>query len=138
MFSLNATTWPLYYPNVVVHCIIIGVFFPYERACECESANQLFGELALDAQQEVLKILDEILRLGSRLSGMSAASPLLGAVPEVDSMAVVAILTTLEERFGFIIEDDEMDGSVFATVGSLSSFVERKLDVLSSAAPLLP
>jgi len=53
-------------------------------------------------------------------------------------MAVVAILTTLEERFGFIIEDDEMDGSVFATVGSLSSFVERKLDVLSSAAPLLP
>ncbi|HUW38685.1 MAG TPA: acyl carrier protein [Rhodocyclaceae bacterium] len=92
----------------------------------------------MDAQQEVLKILDEILRLGSRLSGMSAASPLLGAVPEVDSMAVVAILTTLEERFGFIIEDDEMDGSVFATVGSLSSFVERKLDVLSSAAPLLP
>ena len=90
----------------------------------------------MDAQQEVLKILDEILRLGSRLSGMSAASPLLGAVPEVDSMAVVAILTTLEERFGFIIEDDEMDGSVFATVGSLSGFVERKLDVLSSTAPL--
>lgn len=81
----------------------------------------------MDTRQEMLKILDEILRLGGRLYDMSAASPLLGAIPELDSMAVIAILTTLEERFGFVIEDDEMDGSVFATVGSLSEFVERKI-----------
>ncbi len=90
----------------------------------------------MNAQQEMLKILDEVLNLGGRLADMSAASPLLGAVPELDSMAVVAILTTLEDRFGFIIEDDEMDGSVFATVGSLSGFVERKLGALGSAAAL--
>jgi len=60
---------------------------------------------------------------------MSAAAdtPLLGAVPELDSMAVVAILTMIEERFGLIVEDDEVDGSVFASVGSLSHFVESKL-----------
>ena len=82
----------------------------------------------MDTQQEMLKILDEVLTLGGRLKDMNATSPLLGAIPELDSMAVIAILTTLEERFGFVIEDDEMDGSVFATIGSLSGFVERKLE----------
>ena len=82
----------------------------------------------MDTQQEMLKILDEVLTLGGRLEDMNAASPLLGAIPELDSMAVIAILTTLEERFGFVIDDDEMDGSVFATIGSLSGFVERKLE----------
>ncbi|OIR07150.1 acyl carrier protein [mine drainage metagenome] len=82
----------------------------------------------MDAQRETLKILDEVLNLGGRSAGMSAASPLLGAIPELDSMAVIAILTTLEERFGFTIEDDEMDGSVFATVGSLTAFLAGKLD----------
>ena len=86
------------------------------------------GGDVLDTQQEMLKILDEVLTLGGRLEDMNAASPLLGAIPELDSMAVIAILTTLEERFGFVIDDDEMDGSVFATIGSLSGFVERKLE----------
>lgn len=48
-------------------------------------------------------------------------------MPELDSMAVVAILTTLEERFGFSVGDDEIEGATFATVGSLVDFVERKL-----------
>ena len=42
-------------------------------------------------------------------------------------MAVVTVITTLEERFGFTVADDEIDGSIFATVGSLVEFVESKL-----------
>lgn len=82
----------------------------------------------MDAQQEVLGILDEVLSLRGKALGMTAASPLLGAVPELDSMAVVTLLTTLEERFGITIADDEIDGSTFATVGSLTTFVKAKLD----------
>jgi len=33
----------------------------------------------------------------------------------------------MEERFGITAEDDEIDGAVFATVGSLLEFVEAKL-----------
>lgn len=44
-------------------------------------------------------------------------------------MAAVAVLTSLEERFGFTIEDDDIDGSTFATFGSLVGFVESKLAV---------
>jgi hypothetical protein len=39
-------------------------------------------------------------------------------------MAVASVLTSLEERFGFSIDDDEIDGATFATVGSLVAFVD--------------
>lgn len=81
----------------------------------------------MNTQQEVLSILDEILSLNGRSSGFVASTPLLGAIPELDSMAVVALLTTLEERFGFAVGDDEIEGATFATVGSLVDFVEQKL-----------
>ena len=81
----------------------------------------------MDVKQEVAALLDEVLGLRGRAAAFEAATPLLGAVPELDSMAVVAVLTTLEERFGFVVEDDDIDGSTFATFGSLVEFVESKL-----------
>lgn len=81
----------------------------------------------MDINKEVLAILDDVLSLQGRASGFKADTPLLGAVPELDSMAVVGVINMLEEQFGFIVEDDEIDGSTFATVGSLVGFVEGKL-----------
>jgi len=80
----------------------------------------------LNTQQEVLALLDEILSLKGRTATFATDTLLLGAIPELDSMAVVALITGMEERFGFIAEDDEIDGSVFATVGSLVDFVAAK------------
>jgi acyl carrier protein len=80
-----------------------------------------------DVTQEVLRVLDEVLSLGGRATKFDAATPLLGAIPELDSMAVVTLITTLEERFGIMVDDDEMGGDTFATVGSLSDFVTGKL-----------
>ena len=83
-------------------------------------------EIALDVHAEVVRVLEETLNLkgGTR---MPVDAPLLGAVPELDSMAVVTVITTLEERFGFSVDDDEIDGTIFATVGSLVEFVRSKL-----------
>jgi acyl carrier protein len=80
-----------------------------------------------DVTQEVLRVLDEVLSLGGRATKFDAATPLLGAIPELDSMAVVTLITTLEERFGIMVDDDEIGGDTFATVGSLSDFVTGKL-----------
>jgi acyl carrier protein len=66
--------------------------------------------------------------LQERATSLRRDSPLLGAIPELDSIAVVGVISTLEERFGFTIDDDELDGSNFATVGALSDFVSGKLD----------
>ena len=53
---------------------------------------------------------------------------MLGAIPELDSMGVVALITALEEQFGITIDDDEIDGAVFQTFGSLRAFVDGKLN----------
>jgi len=80
----------------------------------------------LDTRAETLAVLDEVLVLKGRTARFTDTTPLLGAVPELDSMAVVSILTMFEDRFGFEVEDDEIDGSTFATVGSLVNFVRGK------------
>ncbi len=80
-----------------------------------------------DVHGEVLAILNEVLSLKGRAALMGRDSPLLGAIPELDSMAVLAVITTLEERFGIIVADDELDGSNFATIGTLTDFVATKL-----------
>jgi len=76
---------------------------------------------------QVLQLLDNTLSLGGRSQHFSRETGLLGAIPELDSMAVVNLLTAIEENFGLIVDDDEIDGNTFATVGSLVDFVQTKL-----------
>ena len=76
--------------------------------------------------KKVLSLLDEILNLHGRSAEFSMDTPLLGAIPELDSMAVVALITGLEDNFSFTVDDDEIEGSTFATVGSLVDFVNGK------------
>jgi acyl carrier protein len=80
----------------------------------------------MNVTDQVIGILDEILCLHGRSSTFTNATPLLGTVPELDSMAIVTLITTLEDRFGWVVDDDEIDGSTFATVGALADFVSRK------------
>lgn len=81
----------------------------------------------MDVLKETLAILDEVLSLNGRAFALTRDARLLGAVPELDSMAVVAVITALEERFSLVVGDDEIDGTTFATVGSLADFVASKL-----------
>lgn len=81
----------------------------------------------MNITHEVLSIIDDVLSLQGRAAGFSSDTPLLGAIPELDSMAVVALITSCEERFGIVIEDDEISSEIFATVGSMVDFVKSKL-----------
>lgn len=81
----------------------------------------------MNTEKEVLFVLDEILSLNGRSVEFTANTPLLGAVPELDSMAVVALIARIEERFGFTLDNDEIEGTAFATVGSLVDLVDGKL-----------
>lgn len=76
---------------------------------------------------EVKNLLDEVLSLGGRAQKFDSGTALLGAIPELDSMAVVSLITTMEERFGIVVDDDEISGDTFASVGSLTDFVDAKL-----------
>lgn len=81
----------------------------------------------MDTFAQVIAVLDEVLSLNGRAASFDRQTRLLGAIPELDSMAVVALLTTLEERLGIVAADDEIDASTFASVGSLVDYVESQL-----------
>lgn len=75
----------------------------------------------------VKQVLGETLQLGDRADNFTTSTPLLGSIPELDSMAVVTVITGIEERFDIFVEDDEISAEAFETVGNLADFVDRKL-----------
>lgn len=77
--------------------------------------------------EEVKNILGDVMSLGDRKMLLKEESVLLGSIPELDSMAVVNIITALEEHFGIAVDDDEIGAEAFETLGSLTRFVEQKL-----------
>jgi len=81
------------------------------------------------SQDDVIQIIGNVLQIGDRASKFDADTQLLGSVPEFDSMAVVSILTALEENFGIYIDDDEISAELFETVGQLHQFVSSKVGI---------
>lgn len=82
-----------------------------------------------DLQQQVLLVLDSVLSLNGRALQFDADSPLMGAVPELDSFATAALLGALEERFGIVFDDGVMTADTFATVGTLTDLVAEHLGI---------
>ena len=72
---------------------------------------------------ELKTILADILEVET--SDFDESTELLGALPEFDSMAVVGVITALEESFGIDVADDDIDATIFETVGSLLAYVEN-------------
>lgn len=81
----------------------------------------------MNVESQVLRVLDDVLSLEGRSSGFTRETHLLGAIPELDSMAVVSLITALEDGFGIVVDDDDVDGDTFASVGSLVDFVTAKM-----------
>lgn len=74
--------------------------------------------------QMLTDILNSVLQINKTYQADTA---LLGAIAEFDSMAVLAVITTLEDQLGIAVDDDEISAEVFETFGALLSFVEGKL-----------
>lgn len=80
----------------------------------------------MDITERLKGTLGACLQLGPRADRLTSASPLLGGMPEFDSMAVVTLVTMIEDEFGISIEDDEISADVFQTLGTLVSFIQGK------------
>ncbi len=74
----------------------------------------------------VRAVLASTLQAGERAAAWTNDTRLLGAIPELDSMAVVTVLTELEEQLGIDVPDDEISAETFETFGALVAFVESK------------
>ncbi|MBW7837283.1 MAG: acyl carrier protein [Sphingomonadales bacterium] len=81
----------------------------------------------MSATEQVRRLLADVLQLGNKADVLDADTPLLGNLPELDSMAVVTLVTAIEDQFGVVIEDDEISAETFETFGSLCNFVAEKM-----------
>ena len=84
-------------------------------------------EQSTDVTGEVKAVLVETLGVEDRAATIDASTPLLGSLPELDSMAVLELVAALEQRFGITVDDDDVTAEVFETLGSLTAFVQEKL-----------
>lgn len=81
----------------------------------------------MDTVDGVRNLLKSALQLGERADRLTEGSALLGAIPELDSMAVVTVITMIEEQYDVRVDDDEISADTFATVGTLARFLADKL-----------
>ena len=77
--------------------------------------------------EQVRQIIGDVLQLGDRTATLQPDTLLLGNIPEFDSMAVVSVITALEEQLGIFVEDDDITGETFETLRSLTDFVQSKI-----------
>jgi len=76
-------------------------------------------------QQQIIALIRQALQLNDDYP-LDGHSPLLGAIPEFDSMAVITLITELESYYDFTVSDDEIDAEVFTTVETVRQFVTAK------------
>jgi acyl carrier protein len=90
----------------------------------------IFGQAAASSEprflDEVKAVVASALDISGRVEEMDASAPLLGAVPELDSIGVLSVITALEECFGIQIDDD-VAAADFETLGSLARLIEYRL-----------
>lgn len=78
-------------------------------------------------EDKVRAVLADVLGISrERASAFTADTGLFGSLPELDSMAVAGLLTELEDRLDIVIDDDEVDGEMLESFGSLVAFATRK------------
>lgn len=75
---------------------------------------------------DLCEILREILQIDDKNRKLDSETALLGCIPEFDSMAVVSVITAIEDNYGLMIDDDEVTAELFETIGTLHDFIQRK------------
>lgn len=81
----------------------------------------------MSTTDDVREILRTTLQIGDRADALEKDTPLLGNIPELDSMAVAMLITALEEHFDIFVDDDDISAETFETYGSLCDFVIEKV-----------
>ncbi|WP_217876638.1 acyl carrier protein [Pseudoalteromonas shioyasakiensis] len=74
--------------------------------------------------QQLKQILAQVLNIDT--SDFTENTPLLGAIPEFDSMAIMTLLMELENQFSFSISNAELEAEQFESVASLQQFISQQ------------
>ena len=86
------------------------------------------SDQSIPVETQMRALLRDALGLSQdRVDAFHADTPLFGALPELDSMAVAGLLTEIEDRLDIVIEDEDVDGEMLESYGGLLAFTEAKV-----------
>lgn len=83
----------------------------------------------MDLREEIKAVLDDALSLDGASAAWDDDTALLGALPELTSIAVVTVLLALEAKFGITFSDEELSADIFDTLGSIHRFIAVKIAI---------
>ena len=80
----------------------------------------------LTTQAPTRHVLAQVLAhlLGGASERFTPNTELFGSLPELDSLALIELITVIEERFGFELDEDDITAEVFGTVESLAAHID--------------
>lgn len=81
------------------------------------------SESATTTAERVVAVLREVLALGDDVE-LAPTTGLFGSLPELDSLALVELITALEVEFGFEMDEDDITAENFEDVDCLVHYVE--------------
>jgi len=88
-------------------------------------------ETSTSTLDQVKSLIGETLGIADRLDSMLASTKLLGSLPELDSMAVAELLTAIEQKFGFEVDNADITIDMFETVGTLAAYIQVHQELMS-------
>ncbi|MBD3944196.1 acyl carrier protein [Nocardioides ganghwensis] len=94
----------------------------HETTREAVAARTLDRPAAHPTEEALAGLLAEL--LGGDPGRYAPDTELFGSLPELDSLALVELITAIEERFGFELDEDDITAEVFGTVESLAAHVD--------------
>lgn len=77
--------------------------------------------------EDVTRLLFNTLNLDESKITLAESTFLLGNIPELDSMAVINVISAIEEHFNIKVEDEEINAETFETVASLVALIRKKM-----------
>lgn len=95
----------------------VDPFHPLHPLTEADMDPELDG---------VIDVIVTALGIENRRDELDASTTLFGGIPELDSLAVLEVVTSLEDRFDITVEDEDVTGDVFETIGTLANFVRER------------
>jgi acyl carrier protein len=80
-----------------------------------------------DTDAGLRSVLGHVLGLNPvRLAALTPETPLLGALPELDSMAIATLFGGIEDHFDVMFDDAELTSETLTTYGTLLALVRGK------------
>jgi len=80
----------------------------------------------MDSLEIAQDIVRACLQLAPSLT-LDRQTELLGAFPEFNSLTITSIVASIEEQLDVEIEDAEIGGEYFESVGTLADFIQSKM-----------